>query len=186
MTCKQWKGTVVRNGTLASFGALAAAALAGAAVAQIPPAVSGGGPATPSAAATPPVPATPLPTGSFSTGEVEAQVTEATRKGGILTVKVRFAVAEGASFPTNTWLYSNPDAGYKEAYVVAGDKKYFVLKDAEGAPLMPPGLMLNGRKDRGAVGIWWGKFPAPPAEVRDFSLALPQTSPLDEIPIRDS
>ncbi|SFU23030.1 hypothetical protein [Mesorhizobium sp. YR577] len=123
-------------------------------------------------------------TGEAAAGSAAAsvEVTKATRNDGILTVTLRIV-----SLPDSKGeipFYPNAEKGYEAVYVVAGDKKYFALKDAEGKPLIPERAYFNVQ-GAGKRHLWAGKFTAPPAEVKEFSLVLPFSSPLDEIPITD-
>lgn len=115
-------------------------------------------------------------------GKAEAQVVEATRQAGVLTLRVRFQRTAGA----NSWetVYgSNMDRD--AVYVIAGANKLFPLTDAEEKPLITPDFTLRLGSDYPVAGVWFGKFPAPPADVRSVSLVLPKTEPLDNIPISD-
>ncbi|CAG1003473.1 hypothetical protein BURK2_03218 [Burkholderiales bacterium] len=112
---------------------------------------------------------------------VSAELIECSRKAGVLTVKLRFR----ASAEKKTWF--NIDTGhgaYAGFYVVAGDKKHFILRDAEGAPIAPKalgGVHLN----KGETHLWWAKFPAPGIEVKQVKLVLPEVLPFEDIPVTD-
>lgn len=111
-----------------------------------------------------------------------AELTEATRKEGVLTVKVRFR-----NSGTEDNVYHGFETGhgdYSRFYVTAGDQKYFVLKDSEGAPLAPKYLDVN--LDAGQTSTWWAKFPAPPASETTFDLIMPDVTPFEDVPIRDA
>ncbi len=124
--------------------------------------------------------------GMTSHGTAEAQVVEAVRQNGILTLKIRFgpvrAPGGGTDFHT---LYGNPKKAQEEIAVVAGDRKYFLLTDADGMPLTPPDMMVKVTKDAPLAGTWWGKFPAPPAEIKTVSLTLPEVEAIENIPLSD-
>lgn len=109
-----------------------------------------------------------------------AELTEVTRKDGVLTVKIRFrntgTDALHHSFETG-------HGAYERFYVTAGTQKYFVLKDTEGEPLAPKYLDVN--LDPGATSTWWAKFPAPPASETTIDLVIPDTPPFEDIPITD-
>lgn len=124
--------------------------------------------------------------GMTSHGTAEAQVVEAVRQNGILTVKIRFGPVRtpggGSDFHT---LYGNPKKAQEEIAVVAGDRKYFLLTDADGMPLTPPDMMVKVTKDAPLAGTWWGKFPAPPAEIKTVSLTLPEVEAIENIPLSD-
>jgi len=119
-----------------------------------------------------------LGTGLIQDGRAEAQVVEASRAGGILTVRVRFQRVAAATEGNKT-IYGSYDDIRPTIYVVAGDKKYFLLTDTEGKPLTPEDLSLEIYESRPLAGAWWGKFPAPPPEVTRISLVLPEMEPID-------
>ena len=143
-----------------------------------------GDPATgdPAAAATgtAPPPATVLQVQEVNEPGMLAELTEVTRKDGVLTVKIRFrntgTDALHHSFETG-------HGAYERFYVTAGTQKYFVLKDTEGEPLAPKYLDVN--LDPGATSTWWAKFPAPPASETTIDLVIPDTPPFEDIPITD-
>lgn len=103
----------------------------------------------------------PLATGYHSSGQATAEVSGVVADGDKLTVKVRFINAkEGGSVSTSLYL-SLPDEDYEnDYYLLAGDKKYLLLKDSEGKPLAPASVSLFGTGH--VVGVWHGVFPAPP------------------------
>ena len=57
--------------------------------------------------------------------------------------------------------------------------------DADGMPLTPPDMMVKVTKDAPLAGTWWGKFPAPPAEIKTVSLTLPEVEAIENIPLSD-
>lgn len=114
-------------------------------------------------------------------GLAEAQVVEATRSAGVLTLRVRFQRAQGAGSVET--IYGSP--GKDDIYVIGGANKLFPLTDAEGKPLVTPDLFLRLNADMPVAGTWFGKFPAPPPEVKTVSLVLPNVEPLDSIPLSD-
>ena len=158
-------------------------------------------PATASAPASQPAaaaPATPAPTSAPAAAAappaiqsqdanqagVVAELTECKRGEGVLTVKVRFRNASGNPIPLS--VIDSRD--YEKFYVTAGSKKYFILKDSEGAYLTP------NANSFGSLGVdlkpgqawqWWAKYPAPPADVTKITLITPLTPPFDDVPITD-
>lgn len=112
---------------------------------------------------------------------VSAELIECTRKAGVLTVKVRFR----ASADKKTWFKIDTGHGaYAGFYVVAGDKKHFILRDAEGAPIAPRTLG-DVHLGKGETHLWWAKFPAPGAEIKQVKLVIPEVLPFDDIPVTD-
>lgn len=110
-----------------------------------------------------------------------AEITEVTRKEGVLTVKVRFRNTGTEN------VYHGFETGhgdYSRFYVTAGNQKYFVLKDSEGEPLAPK--YLNVSLDEGEAMTWWGKFPAPPPSETTIDLVVPDMPPFEDVPVRDA
>ncbi|MGH9769955.1 MAG: hypothetical protein ACREAB_21225 [Blastocatellia bacterium] len=62
----------------------------------------------------------------------------------------------------------------------AGKKKYFVVRDTEGACLCSRGLSSIASKSRANL---WAKFPAPPADVSKITVAVPHFIPMEDVPI---
>ncbi|HEX9946763.1 MAG TPA: OmpA family protein [Allosphingosinicella sp.] len=76
----------------------------------------------------------------------------------------------GGPSGSRTLLYPSDS---KEPYLVAGDQKYIILKDSEGDPLTTyEGYSPNFRQV-GSTNAWWGKFPAPPPEVKTSRISCP-------------
>lgn len=109
-----------------------------------------------------------------------AELTEVTRKDGVLTVKVRFRNT-GAEDTHHG--FDTHGGRYDLFYVTADDQKYFVLKDSEGEPLAPKYLSVT--LDPGQTSTWWAKFPAPPASETTIDLVIPDTPPFEDIAITD-
>ena len=109
-----------------------------------------------------------------------AELTEATREDGVLTIKVRLRNTGTEE------VYKGFETGhgdYSYFYVTAENQKYFILKDSEGAPLAP--RYLNPNLDPGATSTWWGKYPAPPANVTEIDFVMHDVPPFENIPITD-
>lgn len=117
-------------------------------------------------------------------GRAEAQVVEASRANGVLTLRVRFQRAPGADGHDPVY-YGSPASWKDNIYVTAGDKKYFLLADTEGDPLASDDLTLRLDEDIPVAATWFGKFPAPGPEIGAISLVLPEVEPLDNIPVSD-
>lgn len=96
-----------------------------------------------------------------NSGLAEANLISVLRDGETITVRVRFKSTEGAS--GREVLYGSISAKSWESdfYILSGDKKYLLMKDANGAPLAPSSLQLNMANPQ--AGSWSATFPAPPA-----------------------
>ena len=148
-------------------------------------ATTAGDPATGDPAVTPTATATPGTVTVLQVQEVNepgmlAELTEVTRKDGVLTVKIRFRNT-GAEDVYHG--FETRHGAYELFYVTAGTQKYFILKDTEGEPLAPK--YLNVSLDPGQTSTWWAKFPAPPASETTIDLVIPDTPPFEDIPITD-
>jgi hypothetical protein len=118
---------------------------------------------------------------------VVGELTECRRSEGVLTIKVRFRnTSNKAGHLTFThWNTSGQDN--PKFYVTAGNKKYFMLADADGTVLSTnsTGNPADAELDPGKTFLWWAKYPAPPAEVKKINLMMPVTSPFEDVPIAD-
>lgn len=80
---------------------------------------------------------------------IVAELIECKRKEGVLTVKVRFRNT------SNNKAYIAIDThhcSYEGFYISAENKKYFVLKDSDGAPLAPKYIGENLEKSQ--IFLW--------------------------------
>jgi hypothetical protein len=109
-----------------------------------------------------------------------AELTEVTRKDGVLTVKIRF---RNTGTDVLHHAFETGHGAYDRFYVTAGTQKYFVLKDTEGEPLAPKYLDVN--LDPGATSTWWAKFPAPPPSETTIDLVIPDAPPIEDVAIGD-
>jgi len=121
--------------------------------------------ATASAQTTPANTEPALATGQFAlninVGDVQVSLVKVIRDGDKLTVNVRF---RPLSKPT--WTYTDTIYDKKMSdkewernfYLTSGNKKYLVLKDADGKWLAPEELQLTS-----GAGSWSATFPAPPS-----------------------
>ncbi len=126
----------------------------------------------------------PLATRELDVEGVVAEVIESDRKDGVLTVRVRFR--NTGEKPARVSLVDAQ--GYVHTYVVAGDKKYPLVKDDRGNQVATPrdgGGWLEPTIKPKATWSWWGKFPAPPVDRKTYSLYLKVGPPIDGIPIVD-
>ena len=126
----------------------------------------------------------PLATRELDVEGIVAEVIESDRKDGVLTVRVRFR-NEGAQ-PAKLSLVDVQ--GYINTYTVSGKTKYQLLKDDTGREVATPrdggGWLVPTIKPKTSF-TWWGKFPAPPADRKTYSLYLKVGPPIDDIPIVD-
>lgn len=113
-------------------------------------------------------------------GQFRMSVIEATRTGGVLTIKARVTLLGGET-GTRRLLYPSDT---KDLYVLAGDQKYMILKDNEGVALAPEGYE-PGFSQLGGTSTWWGKFPAPAPEVKAVGFYFKDFAPVENVPIRD-
>ena len=61
-----------------------------------------------------------------------------------------------------------------------GKKKYFVVRDTEGACVCSRNVK---NIEPGSRANLWAKFPAPPENVQKISIEIPHFSPMDDVPI---
>ena len=117
---------------------------------------------------------------------VAAELTQCKRSEGVLSVKVRFRNTSSKTVEFQIFHGGNSEEREK-AYVTAGSKKYFILKDSGGAFLTSPsdycGVCV--RLEAGQTFTWWAKFPAPPADVKKINLMTPITPPFEDVPVTD-
>ena len=110
---------------------------------------------------------------------VSADLIEATRSDGVLSVKVRLKNAG----PKEATLHFSLHKFADKFYVQAESKKYFVLRDTEKVPL---GDSVDyARVKPGTSYTFWAKYPAPPANIKKFSFYWPHGAPFDDVPITD-
>ena len=115
---------------------------------------------------------------------VVAEVIESDRKDGVLTVRVRFR--NNGEQPATLPLVDAQ--GYVHTYVLSGKTKYALLQDDRGSQVATPrdgGGWLRPTIKPKATWSWWGKFPAPPADLKTYALYLKVGPPIDDIPIVD-
>ena len=153
------------------------------------PASAAAPPATaPGPAAAPPA-AAPAVTGALKSEDtniagIVADVTECSRKDGVLSVKVRFR--NSSAEKKNLSIIDNRN--YEKYYLTAASKKYFILKDSEGTYLTAQASSFGGLSmglEPGAQYTWWAKYPAPPDEVKAVTLYTTVAAPLEDIPVAD-
>ena len=115
---------------------------------------------------------------------VTAEIVEAVRKEGVLTLKVRYR--NGADTPVKMRLYRSWDND--EYYLTAGNTKLMVLKDSKGVAVAVPhgqhGETFVEIKPKGSY-LFWAKYPAPPAEAKKVTIYHPHSPPIEDIPVAD-
>ena len=116
---------------------------------------------------------------------VTAEISEAVRKEGVLTVKMRLRNTGSAAAKV---LISNNWLDVDKYYAVAGSTKFLPLKDSQKMPLMVQldnyGGLTSEIKPGGSF-LFWAKYPAPPADARKFTFYTPLTPPIEDVPISD-
>ncbi len=117
---------------------------------------------------------------------VNAEVVEAVRKDGVLTVKIRYR--NGGSQPAKI-KFTGDFRDVDHFYVVAGSTKFLILKDAQRVPLMSTvdvfgALNVDVKPSSGY--LFWAKFPAPPAEAKKINFYTPHGPPFEDIPVTES
>ena len=117
---------------------------------------------------------------------VTAEVTDVTRKDGVLTVKVRFRNTGAKPVRVNIM---STHADVDKFYTVAGSSKAMPLRDSQKAPLMSApdgyGQLQPDVKPAGSY-LFWSKFPAPPASVKKVTFVTPHAPPFEDLPITEA
>ena len=116
---------------------------------------------------------------------VTAEIVEAQRKEGVLTMKVRYRNTGDA--PAKIRIYR--DWNDTDYYLTAGSTKLMVLKDSKdvavAVPHGPHGETHAEIKPKGSY-LFWAKYPAPPADAKKVSFYHPHSPPIEDIPITDA
>jgi hypothetical protein len=108
---------------------------------------------------------------------VVVEIVQCKREAGVLSIRLRLRNTNEKS----TYVPFGRD--YDLFYVTAGNKKYFVLRDSEKAPLATP--EHDTTIPQGGSYIWYAKYPAPPDEVKKISYYTSITAPFEDIPVSD-
>lgn len=133
--------------------------------------------------------AEPIVTGETNWDGISVHVMTVERRNSVLTVK--WAVVNEGESPTDVGFGFT---GNDVSYVVDEENgtKYYALTDKEGNALaaandwMPNSTRGFARKvPPGKTFRVWMKLPAPPPEVKEVSLFLNETEPLEGLPITD-
>jgi hypothetical protein len=116
---------------------------------------------------------------------VTAEVTEVTRKDGVLTVKMRFR--NTSAKPTRVYILGSWGDNDK-FYAVAGTTKMLPLRDSQRVALMTPqdggGALATEIKPGGSF-LFWSKYPAPPASAKKITYITPHAAPFEDLPITE-
>ena len=163
------------------------------------PAPPAGTPAAPPAAPAPqsalPVAASPATAAAASavattdgeTPGTRIEVQELKRSSGG-SVTLRFLLINNSDKPIDMHPYLSGDDTRRDTRSVAGitlvdaigKKKYFVLRDSEGACLCSHAF--EDLASSGRLSLW-AKFPAPPDNVDKISVIVPHFAPMDDVPL---
>ncbi len=127
----------------------------------------------------------PLATRDLDVDGIRAEVIESVRKDGVLTIRVR--LRNVGDKPQKVLLVRGGQS-YDAAYISAKDTKYTLIKDTSGRVVATPadgGGWVEPTVKAKATWSWWGKFPAPPQDVKAYSLYLKVGPPIEDVPIID-
>jgi len=154
----------------------------------LPLALSGSAYAAPPAAQPPAAqPSDVIQTQDANVDGVVAELTGCRRSEGVLTIKVRFRNNSDKQRHLVFTNWNATAADNPKFYVTAGNKKYFLLTDSDGTVLSTnsTGNGVDATLDPGKTSLWWGKYPAPPADVKKINFMMPVATPFDDVPITD-
>lgn len=130
--------------------------------------------------------AKPLQVQETNVEGVTAELIEAVRKEGVLTIKMRYRNG-GPQAVKVELLGDNRDAD--KYYVVAGSTKFLVLRDAQRVPVMTTlnnhGGLNADMKPAGSF-LLWAKYPAPPADAKKVNFYTAHTPPFEDVPITEA
>jgi hypothetical protein len=117
---------------------------------------------------------------------ITAEVTEVSRKEGVLTVKVRYRNGGGKAVQ----VHIVGDRGdVDKFYLVSGNNKMLPLRDSQKYPVMTPGNSVGtvtADIKPGSSFLFWGKYPAPAASVKKVTYMTPHTPPFEDLPITEA
>jgi hypothetical protein len=123
-----------------------------------------------------------LQTQESNTAGIILEVIECKRADGVLSLRMRLHNTTTATMQVRLISGRNFD----HYYVVAGTKKYFVLRDSEDVPLAPAADgfgNLSVDVPRNGSWTWWAKYPAPPDTEKTVTYYTPLAPPVEAIPI---
>jgi hypothetical protein len=131
-------------------------------------------------------PAKPLQVQETNTEGITAEVTDVTRKEGVVTVKVRY---RNTGQKTVRMRLSRNWGDIDNHYLVAGTSKMLPLRDAQKTAVMSP-LSNSGDLDPeikpAGSYVFWVKFPAPPASTKKVTFFTPSAPPFEDLPITEA
>lgn len=151
---------------------------------------TGSTPAPASAPAPPPTSA-PQPAATVSTnalatqGEypgIEVAIQELKRTSSTLTLKLVMANHSNQSFATYYYFAETEGHSVDGIHLIdpVGKKKYFVVRDSDGACLCSREIQAVGPAGQ---SVLWAKFPAPPDDVQKMTVEIPHFPPLEDVPV---
>ena len=127
----------------------------------------------------------PLASRDLDVEGIVAEVIESVRKDDVLTVRVRL---RNTGQKSQKVLLVRGGESYAAAYISAKDTKYTLIRDTSQRAVATPadggGWVEPSIKPK-ASWNWWGKFPAPPADVKTYTLYLKVGPPIEDVPIID-
>ena len=110
-----------------------------------------------------------------------AEIVQCKRAGSILSIRMRLRNTGS----DKSYLKMVHGGNYDGYYFVAGNKKYFILRDSEKTPLANPTNTFSKDVEttiqKGGSFVWYAKYPAPPKEVKKITYYTPITPPFEEI-----
>lgn len=122
-----------------------------------------------------------LQTQDANQGGIVADFTECRRKDGVLNLKLRLRNVSSKEIELTVINNFN----FQEYYMMAANKKYFILKDSEGTYLAPAGQYQYPKIQPGQAYTWWAKYPAPPPDVKKITYITPLAPPFEDVPVAD-
>jgi hypothetical protein len=117
---------------------------------------------------------------------ITAEVTEVSRKEGVLTVKVRYR--NTGTKAMHVYIVGGSE-DVNKFYVTSGNNKMLPLRDSQKIPVMTPGNTVGtvgANINPGSSFLFWGKYPAPPASVKKVTYMTPHAPPFEDLPITEA
>lgn len=129
--------------------------------------------------------ASPMPTvGGLQARRAEvglvADLLTATRRGGTLTVTVRF---RNAGTDTLSYTLVDGDGAYPGVRLTAGGRDWPLAREPDGELAAP--RQFEASLGPGGSQLWRATFQAPPRTVETFDLELPGVERFSDVPIQD-